>query len=423
MARSTSQTEPCHQLKVKFDMKSIPFAESYANPTGSPIRELFPYLSTPGIISFAGGYPSPSLFDAEGLKEAGRRALEDSTRCLQYGATEGSPALREALAELCAMRGIRRDPAEFLITTGSQQAFDLLVRIFIEHGNVVYVETPAYPAAIQALRLAGARIQESPVDAEGLQMDRLEALLKAAPAQDRPKLLYTVPTFSNPCGTLLSQDRRETLVRLAIEYNFLIIEDDPYGELTFTSDPRTSLFEMGERIAGTDNPVIYLSSLSKTVAPALRIGWMIAPQDILRRCAVAKQTTDLCTSPLAQLTAAEYLRAGRYPGAVARACAEYEKRMRAMVGALSEELDGKISYVEPKGGMFVWVESLVPVDSKRLFQAAVDNGVLYVPGAAFYPTHPNPNTMRLSYAAPNVDEICEGVSRLAKAFHFATQEA
>ena len=402
-------------------MNSIPFAASYANPAGSPIRELFPYLSQPGIISLAGGYPSPSLFDAEGLQEAGQRALQDSAKCLQYGATEGSPALREALSELCATRGIQRDPGEFLITTGSQQAFDLLVRIFIEPGDVVYVETPAYPAAIQALRLAGAHIQEVPVDAEGLQMDRLEALLQAAPPADRPKLLYTVPTFSNPCGTLLSQERREALVRLAVEYNFLIIEDDPYGELTFSDDCPSPLFALGELIAGTDNPVIYLSSLSKTVAPALRIGWMIAPQDILRRCAIAKQTTDLCTSPLAQLTAAEYLGSGRYPAAVARACEEYKRRMRAMVDALGSELDGKISYVEPKGGMFVWVESLVPVDSKRLFQAAVDNGVLYVPGAAFYPTHPNLNTMRLSYAAPSVAEIREGVACLGKAFRLATQ--
>lgn len=398
-------------------MNSIPFTASYANPAGSPIRELFPYLSQPGIISLAGGYPSTSLFDAEGLQAAGQCALQDVAKCLQYGATEGSPALRKALSELCSTRGIQRDPSDFLVTTGSQQAFDLLVRIFIEPGSVAYVETPAYPAAIQALRLAGANIQEVPVDAEGLLLDQLEAKLRSTPAANRPKLLYTVPTFSNPSGTLLTQERREALVRLATEYNFLIIEDDPYGELTFSNSCLPPLFALGERIAGSDNPVIYLSSLSKTVAPALRIGWMIAPQEVLRRCTVAKQTMDLCTSPLAQLTAAEYLASGRYPAAVANASEEYKQRMRTMVDALDRELSGKIRYVEPKGGMFLWVESLVQVDSQRLFQNAVNNGVLYVPGAAFYPTHPNQNTMRLSYAAPNVSEIREGVERLGKAFN------
>lgn len=402
-------------------MNKIPFAARYANPAGSPIRELFPYLNKPGMISFAGGYPSPSLFDAEGLEEAGHRALADSAQCLQYGATEGSPVLREALVALCATRGIRRDPADFLVTTGSQQAFDLLVRIFVEPGDVIYVETPAYPAAIQALRLAGAEIQEVPVDDDGLQLDRLEALLQAAPAQKRPKFLYTVPTFSNPCGTLLSQERREALVRLAAEYNFLVVEDDPYGELNFTGTPPISLFETGERIAGADNPVIYLASLSKTVAPALRIGWMLAPKDILRRSVIAKQTSDLCTSPLAQLIAAEYLRSGRYPGAVQRACTEYARRMRAMVDSLNSELEGKLRFVEPKGGMFIWAESLVPVEPKALFQAAVDKGVLFVPGSAFYPTTPNPNTMRLSYAAPSVDDIREGVTRLGQAFRLASQ--
>lgn len=393
----------------------IPFASSFVDPAGSAIRELFPYLSQPGIISLAGGYPSPSLFDSEGLQEAAARALSGGG-ALQYGATEGLPALREALALLCHSRGIERRPSDLIVTTGSQQAFDLLLRVFIEPGDTVCVETPAYPAAIQALRLANAHIMAAPVDGQGLDVDALAARLAHLPVAQRPKLVYTVPTFSNPCGTLLPVARREALVRLALEFNFLIVEDDPYGELSFTDDRPPSLYAIGERIAGDGNPVLYLSSLSKTVAPALRIGWLIAPSDVLRRCVVAKQTMDLCTSPLAQQIAAEYLAAGRYPAGVERARAEYRQRMQAMVDGLRTGLGEKITFVQPQGGMFIWVRSTVPVDAKRLFESAVQCGVLYVPGAAFYPENPDLGTLRLSYAAPDVAQIKEGIQRLTQAF-------
>lgn len=181
-------------------MNQIPFAANFADPAGSPIRELFPYLSRPGMISLAGGYPSPSLFDAEGLQEAAARALSSAGVSLQYGATEGMPALREALARLCRGRGITREPSDILVTTGSQQAFDLLLRIFIEAGDTVCVETPAYPAAIQALRLANARIMPAAVDDQGLDVAALALQLARLPVAQRPKLLYTVPTFPIPAA-------------------------------------------------------------------------------------------------------------------------------------------------------------------------------------------------------------------------------
>ncbi|SFB77684.1 DNA-binding transcriptional regulator, MocR family, contains an aminotransferase domain [Polaromonas sp. OV174] len=400
-------------------MTHIPFATNFVEPAGSPIRELFPYLSRPGMISLAGGYPSPSLFDTEGLQEAAARALS-GPGALQYGATEGLPALREALALLCGARGITCSPADLIVTTGSQQAFDLLLRIFIAPGDTVCVETPAYPAAIQALRLADAQILSAPVDEQGLDVEALAERLQRLPVAQRPKLLYTVPSFSNPCGTLLPAARREALVRLALEYGFLIVEDDPYGELAFTDERPASLYAVGQRIAAEANPVLYLSSLSKTVAPGLRIGWMIAPADVLRRCVVAKQTMDLCTSPLAQQIAAEYLGAGRYPAGVERACAEYKKRMLALSSGLRAGLGSNIAFVQPQGGMFIWARVAVPVDAKRLFEAAVQCGVLYVPGAAFYPENPDLGTLRLSYAAPDVEQIREGVARLTKAFDQAS---
>lgn len=396
-------------------MVAVEFTSAFANPSGSPIRELFPYLSKPGLISFAGGYPSPSLFDVEGLMDAGRRVFDDPAAALQYGATEGMPALREALAQLCVVRGISCEPDQVLVTTGSQQAFDLLVRIFVEPGTPVYLETPAYPAAIQALRLAGAAIHESPVDADGLDVERLAQQLEEAAPADRPKLLYTVPSFSNPCGTLLPQSRREALVDLALRYGFFIVEDDPYGELSFDDAGVPPLYATGQNRAGEDNPVLYLSSLSKTVAPALRVGWLLAPPDVRRRCAIAKQTSDLCTAPVAQLMAAHYLNSGRYPANLGRTCAEYQRRMSAMVQALRDEAPDTLKFVEPRGGMFLWVEFEQKMDMSRLFQSAVENGVLYVPGAAFYPLGGRDQAMRLSYATPTVEQIQEGARRLGRA--------
>ncbi|WZB71614.1 PLP-dependent aminotransferase family protein [Achromobacter xylosoxidans] len=399
-------------------MSHSPYAAAFAEPTGSPIRELFPYLSRPGMISFAGGYPSPTLLDGAGIEQAAQRVFAQGAGILQYGATEGAPALREALARLCGARGIEAKPEDILVTTGSQQAFDLLVRVFVEPGDVVYVESPSYPATLQALRLAGARIEQVPVDAQGMRIDVLETLLANAPVDALPKLIYTVPTYSNPCGTLLSQERRAQLASLAARHGVVVVEDDPYGELRFSSTAVEPIHALGARLPSA-NPVIYLSSLSKTLAPALRVGWMVAPVEVIRRCAIAKQTTDLCTSPIAQLIAAEYLNAGtaiptrwNAPGAsTAPACRPWSTCCRPN--------SARILANPPEGGMFIWAEAQDDAAPGALFQACVEQGVLFVPGAAFYAANPKAGTMRLSYAAPDVDQIREGVRRLAAAYNSA----
>lgn len=396
-------------------MDNLRFSSSYENPEGSPIRELFPYLSKPGMISFAGGYPSPTLFDADGLRDAAAVALADAATCLQYGATEGGAPMREALAAMCGRRGIPCEASDILVTTGSQQGFDLLLRVFIEPGDTVYVEAPAYPAAIQALRLAGARIEQIPAGADGIDTGYLAGVLANCAKGAKPKLLYTVPTFSNPGGGLLGQARRDALVRLAIEHGFLIVEDDPYSELSFTGDAVTPLYGIGQRLAPDRNPVIYLSSLSKTIAPAMRIGWMVAPQAVLRRSAVAKQTTDLCTSPLSQAIAVAYLRADRYDAAVDRMRREYARRMDAMAEAFAQQLHGSLTFDKPKGGMFIWAEIAPGIDPEALFRNCIAQGVIYVPGKAFYATGPKSGAMRFSYATPDVDAIREGVRRLSEA--------
>nr|WP_311527021.1 PLP-dependent aminotransferase family protein [uncultured Ralstonia sp.] len=402
------------------------FAAPFAHPAGSPIRELFPYLSQPGMISLAGGYPSPSLFDAEGLAQAAAQAMAGDAQALQYGATEGLPVLRAALVALMNERGIQASAEQMMVTTGSQQAFDLLVRVLIEPGDTVLVEVPAYPATLQALRLAQARIVPVPMDEHGLQTDALAELLHQLPATQRPKLLYTVPNFSNPRGTLLSAGRREALVQLACAHDFWIVEDDPYGELRFDASDNNpapmppTLRAIGDRLAaGGVNPVVYLSSLSKTVAPALRVGWMLADSSLLRRCTIAKQTVDLCTSPLAQMVAARYLESGRYPATVQRARIEYARRMQALVQGIATQLAGRVHCAAPAGGMFVWVTFAPSIDPQALFDAAISQQVLYVPGKAFYPDNAQRNTMRLSFAAPEVPQIEQAVQRLAAAVTLA----
>ncbi|MEG0786501.1 MAG: PLP-dependent aminotransferase family protein [Comamonas sp.] len=398
------------------------FTALFAEPAGSPIRELFPYLSRPGMISLAGGYPSTSLFDAQGLAQAATHAMAQGASALQYGATEGLPTLREALAQQARDRGMQASAADVLVTTGSQQAFDLLVRVLIEPGDTVLVEVPAYPATLQALRLAQAHIVSIPMDEHGLQTDALAQLLADLPAAQRPKLLYTVPNFSNPRGTLLSAQRRTALVELALQYGFWIAEDDPYGELRFDAangQPVTvpdTLRAVAQTLAAPGhNPVVYLSSLSKTVAPALRVGWMLADATMQRRCTVAKQTVDLCTSPLAQMVAASYLQSGRYAGTVQRARHEYQRRMQALVQGLNALPGQPICCSTPAGGMFVWAQIDRTLDPQRLFDAAVSQSVVYVPGKAFYPSQPDIHTLRMSFAAPEVPQIEQAVQRLAQA--------
>ena len=400
------------------------FTPMFAEPVGSPIRELFPYLSRPGMISLAGGYPSASLLDAQGLAMAAQQAMQEGSAHLQYGATEGIPSLRKALAQQALKRGMQARAEDILVTTGSQQGFDLLVRVLISPGDAVLVEVPAYPATLQALRLAQVQMLSIPMDADGLDTEALAQLLSTLPSSKRPKLLYTVPNFSNPRGSLLSANRRTQLVQLALQYGFWIVEDDPYGELRFDAADDLplamppSLYTLAQQMltgSSARNPVIYLSSLSKTVAPALRVGWMLADATMLRRCSIAKQTSDLCTSPLAQAIAAAYLAGGRYAATVECARREYQRRMQALTEGLLQLPGQPIHCTVPAGGMFVWAQLAPALDAQLLFDAAVDNGVVYVPGHAFYPDQPDVHTLRMSFAAPEIPDIQEAVQRLARA--------
>ncbi|CAH2928434.1 MAG: Aspartate aminotransferase (AspB-4) (EC [uncultured Paraburkholderia sp.] len=258
------------------------FTAPFQHPSGSPIRELFKYLGEPGMISFAGGYPASDLFDVEGLQQAEARAYRDPNLCLQYGPTDGLPGLKHELVNLMARRGVSCALNEMLVTTGSQQGLDLLLRVLVNPGDVALTEQPAYPATLQALRLQQAKVVTIPVDAHGLDVDYLATLL-ASGTLARPKLLYTVPTFANPTGATLTRERRIALLKLAVQYRFVIVEDDPYGDLRFSGEAVPSILALAEEVQGSRDWVVHFASLSKIVAPGLRVGWTIAPAEIARR--------------------------------------------------------------------------------------------------------------------------------------------
>lgn len=390
------------------------FTPSFQNPAGSPIRELFKYLGEPGMISFAGGYPASDLFDVDGLNAAAARAYAQPTRCLQYGPTDGLAELKHELIALMARRNATCTSAELLVTTGSQQGLDLLLRVMVSPGDIVLTEQPAYPATLQAMRLQQARIVTVPVDGHGLDVERLDAML-ASGAVAQPKLLYTVPTFANPTGATLTRERRIALLQLAVRYRFLIVEDDPYGDLRFAGKPVPSMLSLANEVDGARDWIVHFASLSKIVAPGLRVGWTIAPAEIARRCVIAKQTVDLCSAPWTQAIAAEYLAAGSVERHLPRITQAYRSKCDAMCDALHAGFGDAIAFHRPEGGMFIWAR-IGAVPSATLLPHAIANKVVFVPGNAFFADNVDDASLRLSFAAPDVDAIRDGAARLARAY-------
>ncbi len=389
------------------------FASRLDQVETSAIRELFKLLGKPGIISFAGGFPDASLFDVEGVRAASQAALElDPGAALQYGATEGFEPLREAIAELMRSRGARVEASQLIITTGSQQALDLIGKTLIDPGDKVLVEAPTFLATIQCFRLYGAQIAGVPIDAEGVQVDRLEALIRA----HRPKLIYLIPTFGNPSGATLSAERRRRVLELAVEHQVLVVEDDPYGALYFDQAPPDSLLAMAEQLPGARDWLVHCGSLSKVLSPGLRIGWLIAPQDLLAKAVMCKQFSDAHTSTFAQATAERYLASGRMQAAVERVRQAYAERAQTMVTALQRELGQVVAFTPPAGGMFIWARLTAPgADAREFARRAIEQGVAFVPGAPFFAHDPDLASFRMSYATSDRARIEEGVARLARA--------
>ena len=392
-------------------------AQRLDNVETSAIRELFKLLGKPGIVSFAGGFPDSALFDVPGLQAASQHALaQEPGAALQYGATEGYEPLRQQIAQFMQAKGVPSLAAqELIVTTGSQQALDLLGKCLIDEGDKVIVEGPTFLATIQCFRLYGAEVISAPIDGEGVQVDALEQLI----VQHKPKLIYTIPTFGNPSGATLSLERRKRLLELAVRYQVLVVEDDPYGDLYFDVPPPPSLLALSEQVPGSRDFLAHCGSLSKVLSPGLRIGWLVAPAELLGKAVMCKQFSDAHTSTFAQATAAHYLAAGHMPAALAKVRQVYAQRAQVMMQALRAELGDAVEFTAPQGGLFLWLRLTGQggklTDASELAKRAIDQGVAFVPGAPFFSQNPDMASLRLSFATADEEKIREGVRRLAKA--------
>jgi 2-aminoadipate transaminase len=355
------------------------------------------------VIPLAAGMPSPDILPVDHLAElAGDVIRNAGPRSLQYAGSAALPELQSAIERQLAREGIARPVS--LVTNGSQQALDLVGRVMLDPGDIVAIEAPSYPGAFSALTPYQPRLLPVEVDENGVRVDRLEeALRRTSP----PKLLYVVSTFSNPSSISLSTQRRRELLAFCRAEGILVVEDNPYGRIRFEGCPESPLV-----VLDPEN-VVSLGSLSKIVAPALRVGWALAPEPIAQQMKLAKEAADLCLSPLSQLLAAAYLDSAWFESDLAQLVEHYRVRRDAMLHALDESLDGMAQWTRPEGGFFVWLQLGTEIDTDRLLNEAIRRGIVFMPGSAFYSDGKPRSSLRLSYSTAAPTAIHEGVLRLA----------
>jgi 2-aminoadipate transaminase len=373
----------------------------------SIIRALLKLVQDPATISLAGGTPDSALFDLPRYAALAEQAAGQHGRSsLQYGETQGTRALREQVAAYLEGRGWKVDPDQVLITTGSQQGIDLMGRVLLDPGDSVAMEEPGYLGAIIAFRNLGAQILPLPLEGiEGLDPERAAAVLAAAP--QAPKFCYLTPTFQNPSGACLSPQRRKAVAELARSRRLLLVEDDPYGEISFQGPPPRPL------AAEAPEQSVFLGSFSKMSVPGLRIGFAVGPSELIQRLSLAKESADVCSSVLSQAILTGFLKGGHLQATLPGLVKAYRLRRDALLSALRAEMPTGIRLFEPSGGFFIWAELPEGLDSQALFQPAIDAKVAYVPGGVFY-ARPGAgrNTLRLSFCAVDEAKLAEGARRL-----------
>ncbi|HYJ61386.1 MAG TPA: PLP-dependent aminotransferase family protein [Actinomycetota bacterium] len=381
------------------------YARRAAGMSASEVRALFAVAARPEVISLAGGMPSVESLDEREVARVFREVLEEvGATALQYGGGQGLPALRATAVRLMAEEGIAADADDVVVTTGAQQALDLVGKIFLDPGDVVALEAPAYVGALTAFGAYEPRFLPIPIDDDGMVVDELERRLVAG---ERPTFVYTVPNFGNPAGVTLSYERREQLVALCREAGIPIVEDNPYGLLRFDGAPLPTL-----RSLDPDN-VIYLGTVSKTFSPGVRVGWALAEQSVVQRLVLAKEAADLCGSNLNMLVTDRWFAdEDRWRGALAGLVGTYRRRRDAMLEAIKEHLPDGAMWTVPQGGFYVWVTLPAWIDTKALLAKAVERRVAYVPGTAFYPDGRGRDQLRLAFCYPTEERIREGIARL-----------
>jgi 2-aminoadipate transaminase len=401
---------------------STAWTSRYAQRTkglkSSAIRELLKFTQRPEVISFAGGLPASEVFPTERFRDACCKVLENQSHlALQYGATEGYEPLREMIARHIARYGIKAKSENVLITSGSQQALDLIGKLLINPGDRVLVEAPTYLGALQAFSVYGADYLSVPSDEDGLRSDLLEKPLRSG-----PKFMYVLPNFQNPGGTTLSEGHRHELVLLADKYGIPIIEDDPYGQLRYEGEHLTPLVVLDRENLRRDEGysignVIYLSTFSKTLAPGLRLGWIVAPPEVISRLVQLKQGADLHSSTFVQIVAYEVARDNFLDEHVKLIRRVYRERRDVMFDALTRYFPPEVTWTRPKGGLFLWVTLPEGMDAQKLFETALRENVAFVPGDCFYAPNGHQEEarrhMRLNFSAAPPDQIREGIKRLS----------
>jgi len=386
------------------------FSERALASRPSEIRELLKLIDSPEIISLAGGMPDDRFFPIDRVVEASTYALREyGKKALQYGSTEGIKKLRVLLLDRMEREGVRGVELDnIIISTASQQGLSLVSQIFVNPGDTVIVEEPSYLGAIQACESMQAKFCTIALDQDGMKMDILEEKLQELQKENiRPKFVYTCPNFHNPAGVTMTLERRKQLIDLADKYNLLIVEDDPYGEIRFEGESIPSLLALG----GKDR-VIALRTFSKISFPGLRLGWIVAREDIMNKIVIAKQAADLCSPALTQYIAYEFISRGWMDEYLTVVRKEYPKKKNAMIAALEQYFPNGSSWTDPQGGLFVWVKTPDDIDTAAIFREAIAAKVAYVVGIAFYPHRDDNGHMRLNFSAVDPEHITEGVHRL-----------
>jgi len=384
------------------------FAARAAEMLPSEIRSLFAVASRPEIVSLAGGMPNLSALPMEMMAEVIKELIvTNGSEALQYGSGQGHPKLREQICDVMALEGIRANPDDVVITTGSQQALDLISRIFIDPGDVVLVEAPSYVGALGTFRQYQASVVHVEMDNDGLVPDSLRAAIKSLRTTGRKiKFLYLIPNYQNPTGVCLPADRRTEILSICREEEIFVVEDNPYGLLGFDKPSPNAM-----RAEDSEN-VIYLGSFSKTIAPGLRVGWALVPQSLKDKLVISSESSILCPSNFTQLTISSYLADQPWRDQIASFCELYKVRRDAMLESLEQHFPAEAKWTKPGGGFYVWVNLPAEIDTKALMPKAIVAKVAYVPGSAFYADGLGSWSMRLSYCHPTPERIRDGVKAL-----------
>lgn len=398
---------------LEFDTSRDRVAQRVHHLRSSPVRDLFSAATRPDVISLSGGMPDVSLIPHDAIRQAADAVLEDDALravALQYGSTDGALGMKKVVCTLMRDIGVRCTPEQVFLTSGAQQALALIAKTFLDPGDIVITEGPTYLTALSAFNAYEPEVVTVPFDDEGMRMDLLEETLeRIGKGNPRLKFIYTIPNFQNPGGVTMSDRRRRRLIELVHEYKVMLVEDDPYGRLRYEGGHQIPLKAMDPR-------VVYLGTISKTMAPGLRVGWIVAPQHVLAKINLVKQGTDLCCSSFDQAVVEHYFTDTQWEKVLQGFISVYSQRRDAMLAALEEYFPEEATWTHPEGGFFVWVTLPEYVDTGSMLAEALEAGVTYVPGDSFYPANSGlgKNSMRINFSFESPENITEAIRRLAE---------